>query len=170
MTLKATTVYNQAIYYLQRYGSSTENLRRVLQQKAKRRQMKFNDVPPEATQWIDDAVDKCVRLKLVDDVAYTEGRVNALRRQGRSKNYILQSLVQKGVDKKIILNFFPEDMDGEDPELAAAQHLVRKKRLGKSSDRAIQQKDLGKLLRAGFSMSIARQALQSGIEETEFSD
>lgn len=171
MSLTAAKISDYAMHYLQRYSSSTENLRRVLTQKMKRRQMRFHDVPDNVNEWIDQAVDKCVRLKLVDDHAYTEGRINALRRQGRSKHYILRTLTQKGVDKKIVLNYLAkDDENGEDAELKAAQRYAAKKRLGNKTDREARQKDLMKMLRAGYAPAIAKQALQSDVDLEESFD
>ena len=164
MSLTAQKIYDRAVRYLERYSSSTENLRRVLQRGLKTRQIRFHDVPPEAPHWVNEAVDKCVRMNLVNDATYTEGRVNSLRRQGRSAHYILRHLTQKGVDKKVIVQFLSRD---EDDELAAAKKFAAKKRLGGKTDPDGQRKDLMKMLRAGFAMNIAKRALKSDIEIEE---
>jgi regulatory protein len=162
MTLTAAKVYDAALHYLQRYSSSTENLRRVLQRKIKRRQMRFNDVPPEAAQWVDHAVERCLKNNLVNDITYAQSRVQSLRRQGRSRHFILQALALKGVDKKTVLSFMQDEDGGEEEaELAAAKRFVAKKRLGQSPVYEDRQKDLAKILRAGFSMDVARRALAS---------
>lgn len=165
MTLTAQKLYDQAVRYLERYSSSSENLRRVLQRGLKRRQIKFHDVPAEAKNWVDEAVDKCLQKNLVNDAHYAEGRIHSLRRQGRSANYILRHLTQKGVDKKIVVQLLPRE---EEDELAAARKYAAKKRLGGKKDADAQRKDLAKMLRAGFAMNVAKKALQSDAEWDEF--
>lgn len=165
MSLTAENVHERALRYLQRYASSSENLRRVLLRGLKRRQMKFHDVPPEAPQWVDASVEKCLKLRLVDDVLYAESKVASLRRQGRSSFYIARHLQQKGVPQKLIAEQMPSDTDAD---LAAAKRFVKKKRLGRDKNPDTQKKDLAKLLRAGFPFGIAKQALNASVDEEDF--
>jgi len=171
MTLTAQKIFDKAVHYLERYGSSAENLRRVLLRGLKRREIKFHDVPAEAPQWVDQAVEKCLRLNLVNDALYAEARVASLRRQGRSKNYIQRTLMQKGVDRKTVSQFLSDDAEDEE---TAAKRYAQKKRLGvfgggkKGID--AQRKDLAKMLRAGFSMNVAKKALRSDVETDDIFD
>jgi regulatory protein len=150
-------LYEAAIRYLERYASSAENLARVLERRIRRWEMRGQEKAPEdVTQWIDKAVQKCIALGYVNDDRYTEQKIVSLRRQGRSKMYILRSLQLKGVAVQTIARFLN---GSEEDELQAAQRYVERRRLGKKRDDESRQKDLAKLVRAGFPLNVARRAL-----------
>lgn len=100
---------------------------------------------------------KCVSLGLVNDRAFAESRINTLRRQGRSISYIKQHLQLKGVPREIISALL-SDSDPED-EMNAALRFVERRRLGRDDSPETRQKDLAKLMRAGFNYDIAKKAL-----------
>lgn len=148
-------VFESAVRYLQRYAASTEQLRRVMQRKIKRAEA-YGPVPEEAGEWIESAIKRCVAYGYVDDRAYTESRIRSLRRQGRSTSYIQRALEHKGVPKSLIQELMPRDEEGE---LEAAKRYVERRRLGRNPEFEARQKDLARLVRAGFSLQIARKAL-----------
>lgn len=156
-TLTATKLYNAAIRYLQRYTSSSDNLRDVLQRRVKRWEIRTKQkAPDEAPQWIAAAVSKCLEYGYVNDAQYAEQRVQAFRRQGRSKMYILRALQLKGIDPETTQRLLGSD---EEAELNAAKRYVQRRRLGKKTAPEDRQKDLAKLVRAGFALGVAKQAL-----------
>ncbi|MDA1072555.1 MAG: RecX family transcriptional regulator, partial [Proteobacteria bacterium] len=77
-----------ALHHLERYATSSENLRRVLTRKvwkAARLAEEGSAVDEEAAAaWIEAVVEKLQRAGALDDRAYAEGRVVSLRRQGES--------------------------------------------------------------------------------------
>lgn len=158
MSLSETRIYDAALHYLQRYAASVEGLRRVLKRKLLRAQMRGEEVPSEATIWIERAIEKCVRHNYVNDQSFTEQKIIALRRQGRSRQYIVGHLRQKGVADETVRAFLGQEEEGGD--LDSAIRTVRRKRLGRDTTPEGRQKDLAKLLRAGFPMGIAKQALK----------
>src|SRR4051794_33887978 len=95
--LDARALENAALHYVERYASSAENLRRVLQRKLKRA------VEDGRAKIGADAVDALVErfraAGLVDDAVYAEGRVASLARQGASRRAIAQRLAAKGVER-----------------------------------------------------------------------
>ena len=90
-----------AIYYLSKYSSSKKNLEFILKKKIRRisdeKKIRF-DLYNE----IDEIIKKLENLNLINDVVFTESKINFLLYQAKSKNYIKQYLFQKGVSKEII--------------------------------------------------------------------
>jgi len=158
MSLSESKIYDSALHYLQRYSASVVQLRRVLQRKLMRAGLRGEDVPKEAHDWIEKAIEKCLRHNYVNDQSYAENRIVSLRRQGRSKMFIAQSLQQKGVPQSLIRQLLGSD---EEQELEAAQRYAQRRRLGRDTTPEGRQKDLAKLMRAGFAMKTARQVLQN---------
>ncbi len=157
MKQNATRIYNRALFYLQRFSATEKHLETVLLRQLENKRRKGDEVPDEAPQWVRETVTKCVNLGLVNDRAFAESRLNTLRRQGRSIHYIKQHMAQKGVPKQIILDLL-QDNNPED-ELQAAIRLVERRRLGRDTTPEGRQKDLAKIVRAGFAFDIAKKAL-----------
>jgi regulatory protein len=152
-------LYEAAVRYLERYSSGVENLKRVLERRVKRFELRSKEkAPPETLSWISKAVSRCVSAGYVNDNTYTEQKIAALRRQGRSRNYIRQALQLKGISAEAITKFLSTD---EADELAAAQRYVARRRLKNSTDSETQQKTLAKIVRAGFSLAVAKKALDT---------
>lgn len=164
--LSESYFFNSAVYYLQRYSATAMHLQRVLERKIMRATQRGEDIPRDTHAWIQKAVEKCVALGYVNDHVYAESRINAMRREGRSTQFILRTLQAKGVPREIIDAHRDHD---QDKEMQAAQRYVQRRRLGRQTEKEMVQKDLAKLVRVGFSLDIARRALQSVHEpETEF--
>lgn len=166
---KATPKYleNAALYYLQRFATSAENLRRVLTRKVDRSAHFHGTDPDEGRAQVEDIIGRFLRSGLLDDDAYARARVQSLHRRGNSARVIRGKLKQKGVGDDIIaaaLDARGEDTeDGEDPELTAAVTLAKRRRLGpfstKPPDGEQREKHLAALARAGFSYDVARRVI-----------
>jgi regulatory protein len=145
-----------AMAYLERYASSSENLRRVLRRKVDKRCRLRGEDPSAFHSLIDEVVARALRTGLLDDARYTEGRVATLRRRGGSRRAIEAKLAAKGIDRETIA----AAMEGEtSDEIQAAHALARRRRLGpyRPGERsAYREKDLASLARAGFSFGVAR--------------
>jgi regulatory protein len=163
---------NIARYYIERFATTSAHLRRVLARRAERARRVHGGDLSEIAGWIDQVVERLVRLSLVDDARYAADRVASLRRLGRGPGRIRALLAAKGVPRAMIeriLQETSEDSSGEDASLAAAVAYVKRRRFGafgKSPadklERAKKQaRELGALGRAGFSFAIARRALAS---------
>jgi regulatory protein len=157
-------MFEAAMLYLQRFAAPEAQLRKVLERKVMRTKLRGGDIPFEVTAWIDKAVQKCVDLNFVDDKLFTDSKIRSMRRQGKARSIISQTLHQKGVGRAMIQDSLGREKDameedGEDVELNAAIRTVQRKRLGKDQTPEARQKDLAKLLRGGFSMDVARRAL-----------
>lgn len=157
---------NAALYYLQRFASSSANLRRVLMRKVTR-SARFHGTDPEAgAALVDVLIARFEKSGLLDDRTYAEGRVQTLRRRGDSARLIRAKLAAKGLDGETIESALAACVDDAgDPELAAAAALARRRRLGPYRDRrarrAMFEKDLAALARAGFSYDVARRVMEA---------
>ena len=159
-----------AVHYLERYASSSANLRRVLERKVLKACQSHERDPADFADMIDAVVEKCVGTGLVNDQAYAETKTASLRRRGGSKRKIEAQLAAKGVDRQTI-----EDVVQDDPEaeLEAAFRFARRRRLGPyrsrtgtSRDPQLQRdKDLAAMCRAGFSFDHARQVIDTEINQ-----
>ena len=158
---------NAALFYLQRYATPADNLRRVLLRKVKR-SCTFHQVEAESfTPLVDDLVTRYMAVGLVDDTVFARARVTSLRRQGLSRQSIIARLQAKGLAKADIeAALLQVDAEQEDPELAAATAYARRKKLGPWRKKPQEmQKELAAMGRAGFSYAVARKALESGEED-----
>lgn len=159
-----------ALFYLERYSSSVENLRRTLDRKV-RRSIAEHGAPTEteASGWIATLIAKLQRNRLLDDRAYAESRVRRLYAEGKALGRIRQTLSVKGVAKDDIdaaLARLQDERDEPVSDLPAAAAFARKRKLGPyradpEERRAMKQKDLGALARRGFSQAIAMKILSA---------
>ena len=161
---------NAAQYYLERYASSAENLRRVLYRRVWKSCAFHGTDEAEARGWVDELVARYVRAGLVDDALYADGRTRALFRRGVPPAMIRRRLEAKGVASEDIdrsLGSLEEETSA--PEFAAAVALARRRRLGPWRDEAARaerrEKDLAALARAGFSYDTAREVIDAESQE-----
>ncbi len=168
-----STLRNIALYYLQRYASSSENLKRVLMRRV-HRAAQFHEMDiSESEIWVDQLVQRLVHTGVVDDQAYAEGRMRALFRRGASPRTIAQRLKEKGVDDDLIEQTLSTLRDEtSDPNLLAAIKLAKRRRLGpyqteqRRTDR--KDKDLAALARAGFDYQTALKVIDApSVEDIE---
>lgn len=169
--ISKTYLENAALYYLQRYATSAENLRRVLMRKVKRscsfHQTEVEDFSP----LVDELVARYTNAGLVDDKTYAQAKVTSLRRQGHSGRSIIARLQVKGLTSSQIEAAMKNVDDGnEDAEIDAATAYARRKKLGPWRKKALTdpkdlQKEMAAMGRAGFSFDIARRALSFNGEE-----
>ena len=154
-----------ALFYLERFASSSANLRRVLMRRV-RRSAELPGTDAEAGKRLVDAlIERFLRTGLLDDRAYAEAKSASLHRRGASSRAIAARLADKGVERTLIETVLrdPDDETRPGGDLAAAAALVRRRRLGPYRDPAAReqyrQKDLGALARAGFGQALAQRVL-----------
>ena len=164
---------NIALYYLQRYASSKENLKAVLKRRVMRSARYHAIDIKEVSVWIEALVEQLDKSGLVDDQTYAEGRMWALFRLGVSPRNINQRLIQKGVNsglvQQVIAKLYTEILD---PNLSAAKKLVKRRRLGPyrkpNKRKELQDKDLAAVARAGYDFQTARKVIYAeSIEKLE---
>ena len=163
-----------ALFYLERYSSSAENLRRVLDRKV-RRSIQEHGAPEtsEAADWIVAVITKLQRNGLINDRSYAEGRVRRLYGEGKALGRIRQVLVAKGVakpDVEAALERLEMEAEGPVSDLPAAISYARKRRLGPyradpAERAAMRQKDMGALARRGFSQAVTMKVLSAADQQ-----
>ena len=147
-----------SIYYLSKYSSSKKNLEYILKKKIRRisdeKKIRFH-----LYKEIKIIIDKLEQLKLINDTIYAESKINALLNQVKSKNYIRQYLIRKGVsseiaDEQIALSY----EKNQNLEKENALKFAKKRNL--INDKKDYEKKLAKMARAGFSYEISKEILK----------
>ncbi|MDP8995316.1 MAG: recombination regulator RecX [Pseudomonadota bacterium] len=161
-------LHNRALFYLQRFASSSANLRRVLLRGALR-SARHHGAPTEAevVRMVDDLIARLQAAGLLNDPLYAEGQARGLARAGRSPRMIRAKLAQKGVARDEV----DRALDGlaekaEDVELRGALILARKRGIGPfrpepDGRTEHRQKDLAVLARAGYGYDVARRVIDA---------
>ena len=147
-----------AIYYLSKYSSSKKNLEFILKKKIRRlsdeKKIRFH-----LYNEIQIIIEKLEKLNLINDQVFVESKIQSLQYQAKSKNYIKQYLLQKGIDKQLIeeqISLFYENNKNLEKENALK---FAKKRNLLDNDQDYQKK-LSKMARAGFNYDIAKEILK----------
>jgi len=168
-------LFNAGGYYLQRYSSSEANFRNVLLRKTRRRD-NSDTTEEEINAWIDDVCESYCRMGAIDDAAYAENKVLSLRRNGKSRAWIANTLRSKGVAEELVARAFEahEAMNDEDDEWNAAVQFAKRKAFGPFSRACLQgatedpavsakirNRQLASFARAGFQFSQARKILDA---------
>jgi regulatory protein len=164
--LTRDSLEHSAFRYLERYETSEQHLRRVLERKLRQALDAARAAPElraEARSWIGPIVARAVELRLVDDRRYAEAMVRRLERRGSSHQASWQKLRHKGVPEELIR----EQLGAAEPEaeLAAAAALARRRGLGPwragEARAERRERDLAALARAGFDPDVARRVVDA---------
>ncbi len=147
-----------AIYYLSKYSSSKKNLEYILKKKIRRisdeKKIRF-----QLYKEIKIIINKLEQLKLINDTIYAESKIHALLNQVKSKNYIKQYLIRKGVRSEVAdeqISLFYEK--NQNLEKENALKFAKKRNL--INDKKDYEKKLAKMARAGFSYEISKEILK----------
>jgi regulatory protein len=157
-----------ALFYLQRYASSSENLKAVLRRKVWRA-ARETEVDQEAAEgWIGDVVAKLQRTGFLDDKAYAEMRVLSLRRGGESARSIRMKLGAKGLDADTVEAALAQDED-ENDDFVAAIVYARRRRLGpfrvETEREERRERDMAAMARKGFNLDTCRTVIDAADED-----
>ena len=147
-----------AIYYLSKYSSSKKNLEYILIKKI-RRLTDEKKIRYQLYKEIKIIIDKLEQLKLINDAIYAESKINALLNQVKSKIYIKQYLIRKGVSSELAnkqISLFYEK--NQNLEKENAFKFAKKRNL--LNDNTDYEKKLSKMARAGFSYEIVKEILK----------
>lgn len=167
--ITAKYLMNAATFYLERYASSAEGLRRVLRRRVRKAQMFDAPVVENVDQAIEAVVQKFVSVGLLDDKAFAQTKARALHRRGTSSRLTRQRLQVAGVDADTV----DQAMAGLDQELGvspaqrewnAAVAFARRRRLGpfRVNERVEHRtRDLASLGRAGFSYDVVKKVIDA---------
>ncbi len=152
-----------ALFHLERYASSSENLRQVLMRRVYKSAKLHNTDPAEGAAFVDDIIRKFQELNILNDATYARMKVESLRKRGNSTKAIRLKLSTKGVAIDAI-NDALDTLEEEtgDQEIHAAFAYVKRRRLGpyrtKNRDE-LKEKDMAALGRQGFSYHLARKLI-----------
>lgn len=153
-----------AIRHLDRYGSSSVNLRWVLIRRVRRIEQAQEVCFPDAPAWIDDTVASLLSRGYLDDRKYAISLVERMRARGSSARRIEHGLGAKGIPRPLAQEVIAAAGPGQ--ELLAAVCYARRRRLGPfrldpdvRAER--RERDLAVLGRAGFPYEIARRIVEA---------
>ena len=146
-----------AIDYLSKYDSSKVNLVNVLKRKILRLKT-TNYEKRKLINIIESIIIKLEKNKFIDDDRYSSTKILSLSNSGKSKNFIFNYLIKKGVNKSQIQNNLNlVQQDNNNWELNSAKIFAKKKKLLEKNQSY--EKNLAKMARAGFSYDICKKIL-----------
>jgi regulatory protein len=161
----AQSLRNAALFYLQRYATSAENLRRVLKRRVERAALEYGSDVQEGAGFVNEIIIRYRETGLLDDLVYAKAQTQSLRRRGNSLRMIFARLQAKGVAREDIELALTElDLSVTDADLSAAIIIARRRRFGpwRLSDRADRRmRDLAALARRGFSYAVSKQVIDA---------
>ena len=168
--ITAKYLQNAATFYLERYPSTAEGLRRVLKRRVKKAEMLDAPVMENVGRAIEEIVARFVDAGVIDDKAFAQTKARALHRRGTSSKLTKQKLKMAGVDGDTLdraMQALDQELD-TDPakrEWTAAVALARRRRLGpfrpEAERKEKRQRDLAAMARAGFDYQLARKVIDA---------
>jgi regulatory protein len=168
--ITAKYLQNAATFYLERYPSTAEGLRRVLNRRVRKAEMFQAPIMDNVQQAISAIVQKFVDAGMIDDKAFAQTKARSLHRRGSSTKLTRQKLQHAGVDRetldKAMAGLDEElDLDPRKRELTAAIALARRRKLGPfrtAKDRKDRRaKDLAAMARGGFDYQLAKKVIDA---------
>ena len=167
--ITAKYLQNAATFYLERYPSTAEGLRRVLNRRVRKAEMAEAPVIDNFKQTIDAIVAKFVDAGVIDDQAFAQTKARALHRRGSSTRLTRQKLSFAGVDgdtlDKAMAGLDEElDTDPKQREWQAAVALARRRRLGpfrRKDRKEHRDRDLAAMARGGFEYQLAKKVIDA---------
>ena len=147
-----------ALNYISKYSTSKKNLAMILQRKILKTQIEYKE-KKILNNFIKNILEEFETKNFISDENYATSKINFLLTQGKSKNYIFNYLIKKGIDKNLINKIFLDlNMQNSDWELDSARIFIRKKRLNFSQN-SNNEKDLAKMIRAGFNYELIKKLI-----------
>ena len=148
-----------AIQYLSKYDSTKKNLERVLKNMIRRVNNGNKKEKFVLYQSIFKIIEELESKQIINDKRYADTKILYFSSQGKSKNFIINYLLQKGIEKNLI-NSTLKDFELNNPywEFESAKIFVRKKILN-FNNKTNKEKNLAKMARAGFDYNICKKML-----------
>ena len=152
--LDADALDRLALRYVERFATTRGKLADYLRRKIRERGWEGPAVDPAAV------AERMATLGYVDDRAWAEARAGALARRGLGGRRVADDLRAARIDEADRAELAPE-IDARAVMTALA--FARRRRLGPwgsgDADRAVREKQLGAMLRAGHAPTLARRIL-----------
>ena len=167
--ITAKYLQNAATFYLERYPSTAEGLRRVLNRRVAKAKIADAPVIDNVEQTIEAIVARFVDAGVIDDQAFAQTKARSLHRRGTSTRRTRQRLKLAGIDQETLdqaLAGLDQELD-TDPrrrEWQAAVALARRRRLGpfRQKDRKDNRnRDLAAMARGGFDFDLAKKVIDA---------
>ena len=173
--ITAQYLHNAALFYLERYASSSGRLRQVLIRKVKRSCMDHPDQDESALlPLVDQEIEKLVRIEVLRDDLLLTQLVDGYRGRGMATRMIENKLKLKGFSPPQIASAMARSHSAEtgDQECDAAIRYLQRRRLWPfarvmppDSDRAarakLHQKSWAALARQGYDPDVINRAFKS---------
>ena len=167
--ITARYLHNAATAYLERYPTTAEGLRRILDRRVARARTAEAPIVADVERVIAEIVARFVAAGVVDDKAFAQTKARALHRRGTSGRVTRQKLKLAGIDRDTLDQAMAGldqelDTDPRQREWKAATALARRRRLGpyRAKDRKEHRKrDLAAMARAGFDYELARKVIDA---------
>ena len=149
-----------ALAYLSKYDSTKKNLELILKNKVTRIKNIETNKKNHLFKFINQLIVNLESKKIINDENFASKKIISLFQQGKSETFIKNTLMKKGIDKKIIITTLRNfEKKIPDWKIESAKKFAIKKRLGKYGNTKNKEKDLSKMSRAGFNYQIAKDAL-----------
>ena len=148
-----------AYSYLSKYNTSKKNLDRILRNKIRRMNLEKKDKFILHSS-IASIISDLEINKLIDDKNFAQSKIQGLSLQGKSRIFIQNYLLQKGIEKNMVEKIFKNfELQNPNWESESAKIFARKKRLGIKYSSNIENV-LAKMARAGFNYQISLKVLE----------
>lgn len=155
-----------ALAYVARFATTAQGLGRYCRRKLRERGWEGRDDGVAAPD-VDALVARFVANRYVDDGEFARARTGSLLRRGYGLRRVGQALDTAGVDKE-------DRVDVSEARLReAALRLAEKRRFGPfgndgapPADRAVREKQVAAMLRAGHSLDTARRMVEAADADT----
>lgn len=168
--ITAKYLQNAAMFHLERYPTTAEGLRRVLQRRVKKAEMLEAPVMENVGRAIEEIVARFVDAGAIDDKAFAQTKARALHRRGTSNRLTKQKLRMIGVDSDTLdkaMAALDQELDTNprQREWKAAVALARRRRLGpfrpQKDRKEKRDRDLAAMARGGFAYDLARKVIDA---------
>ncbi|MEJ6011692.1 regulatory protein RecX [Novosphingobium aquae] len=145
-----------ALSYVARFATSAAKLEAYLQRKLRERGWEGEGTPP-----IETVVNRMVEFGYVDDTVYARAKSGSLMRRGYGTRRVDQALNAAG----IAADLREEVRAGKTEQRRAALALLKRRKFGpfgdRAQDRAVREKQLSAMLRAGHPLDMARELVNA---------
>ena len=161
-------IESKAFWYLERYASSSKNLRDYL-----KRKVRDTDLNQDSEIIINQIIINLEKQNILNDGVFSESNARTFINKGWSLSKVKFRLKQLGINDDNI-EICIENIKSEefDVELFAASKLVKKRFIGafrrKELDDKLKNKEFGILARAGFNYALSKKVLyELSVDEIE---
>lgn len=159
--LDAAALDRLALRYVERFATTRARLAAYLVRKVRERGWQGPPADPAAL------AERMAALGYVDDRAFAEARASALARRGLGARRVAQEFRAAGIEEADAAELAP-GIAARAADTAMA--FARRRRIGPfgdgSADRALREKQLAAMIRAGHGFDLARRIVAMAPEET----